>query len=47
VSGGIDAMNAAVRAYATEKNIDISTGAGWAKAWDGAAKEKPEVFKRG
>ena len=47
VSGGIDAMNAAVRAYATEKNIDISTGAGWAKAWDGAVKEKPEVFKRG
>jgi len=47
VSGGIDAMNAAARAYATEKNIDISTGAGWAKAWDGAAKEKPEVFKRG
>ncbi len=47
VSGGIDAMNAAVRAYAAEKSIDISTGPGWAKAWEGAAAAKPEIFKRG
>lgn len=44
--GSIEAMNTAVRAYATDKNIDISNAEGWSRAWNGAKAAKPELFSR-
>lgn len=44
---GIDAINAAVRAYAAEQSIDISNNAGYTKAFEGAKAAKPEIFARG
>ena len=44
--GGIDAMNAAVRAFAAEHSIDISNTDGWSRAWNSASQAKPELFQR-
>lgn len=47
-----DAANAAARitqevtAFATEKSIDISTAAGWTRAYDECRNAKPEIFAR-
>jgi len=47
-----DAANAAgritqeVTAYAAEKGIDITTSAGWTKAYDACRAAKPEIFTR-
>jgi hypothetical protein len=46
MAGGMEAMNAAARAYASEHNIDISNTDGWNRAWNGAKAAKPEVFHR-
>ena len=45
--GAIDAMNTAVRAYATEKHLDITTQAGLDTAWNACKAAKPELFARG
>lgn len=45
-AGNIDAMNAAVRAYAAEHHIDISNAQGWDQAWNATKAAKPELFQR-
>lgn len=48
--GMVDAANAAqsitdgVRAFASEKGIDVSTNAGWDRAYNECKKAKPELF---
>lgn len=48
-----DAANAAgritegVTAFATEKGMDITTAAGWTKAYDACRAAKPELFAKG
>jgi hypothetical protein len=48
-----DAANAAgritegVTAYATEKGMDITSAAGWTKAYDACRAAKPELFAKG
>jgi hypothetical protein len=43
---GIDAINSAVTSFAAEKQIDITTAAGWTRAFEGARAAKPEIFAR-
>lgn len=51
--GMVDAVNTAevikdgVTAYAKEQGIDISTNAGWDKAYNAFRSAKPEVFNKG
>jgi len=45
--GAIDIMNTAVRNYATENHLDITTQAGFDAAWNACKAAKPELFKRG
>jgi len=42
--GTVTAINDAVRAYAKEKNIDVSTNAGWQQAFNALEAAKPELF---
>ena len=45
--GAIEAMNTAVRAYATKNHLNITTQAGLDAAWQACKVAKPELFKRG
>ena len=35
-----------VRAYAAEKSIDITTAAGWTRAYDACRLAKPDLFAK-
>lgn len=43
--GTIEAMNAAVRAYASEHHLDITTPGGFNSAWNATKAAKPDLFK--
>jgi hypothetical protein len=42
--GTVTAINDAVRAYAKEKGIDVTSNAGWQRAFNELEKAKPELF---
>ena len=45
-SNAVDRITQEVKGYAVEKAIDITTAAGWTKAYDACRAAKPEIFAR-
>lgn len=45
-AGSIEAMNEAVRVYAAEKHLDITTPSGFDAAWNATKAAKPELFQK-
>ena len=46
-SNAVSRITEGVTAYAVEKKIDITTAAGWTKAYDACRIAKPELFAKG